>query len=178
MMKHIVFVHSAGVQSVTSGSNPLIRKTKEQIEPMNWHASEYPRDAGQIYDNWVKVLIKSLGEVPVDEPVILVGHSFGGTVITKYLTENQVAHNIEKVIMIGSPFFGCDEKFNDPQNIITGELKVAVSLYHIQSKDDDRVSISHQDCWKEAFPEIQLITEESGLHEFHDGIEALNVLLK
>lgn len=176
-MKHIVFVHSAGVQSVTSGSNPLIRKTKEDIPDYTWHASDYPRDIGQIYDNWVKVLIQSLDEVPIDEPVILIGHSFGGTVITKYLTENTVQHNIEKVIMIGSPFFGCDEKFSDLQNIITDELKVAAPIYHIQSEDDDRVNITHQKCWQEKFPEIQLITEQSGKHEFHDGIQALNQLL-
>ncbi|MCE4955960.1 lipase/acyltransferase domain-containing protein [Macrococcoides caseolyticum] len=177
-MKHIVFVHSAGVQSVTSGSNPLIRVTKERVPEYHWHTSDYPRDAGQIYDNWVKVFIKSLEEVPVSEPVILIGHSFGGTVITKYLTENQVDHTIEKVIMIGAPFFGCDEKFSDTQNMITGALKVAVPLYHIQSIDDDRVDINHQTCWKEAFPEIQLITEQQGKHEFHDGIQDLNELLQ
>lgn len=177
-MKHIVFVHSAGVQSETGGSNPLIRKTKEKTSDYIWHAKEYPRDAGQIYDNWVKVLIESLNEVPTNEPVILIGHSFGGTVITKYLTENKVQHQIEKIILIGSPFFGCDEKFSDTQNMITGTLQVAAPLYHIQSVDDDRVNIKHQDCWKEAFPEIQLITEQHGKHEFHDGIAALNNILK
>ncbi|WP_414055874.1 serine aminopeptidase domain-containing protein [Macrococcus equi] len=176
-MKHIVFVHSAGVQSVSTGSNPLIRETKARTGEFAWHMSEYPRDVGQIYDNWVKVFIKSLEEVPVDEPVILIGHSFGGTVITKYLTENEVNHQIEKIIMIGSPFFGCDERFNDPQNIITGELKVAAPIYHIQSIDDDRVDISHQQCFKDAFPELQTITETSGKHEFHDGIQSLNALL-
>ncbi|WP_414043845.1 serine aminopeptidase domain-containing protein [Macrococcus sp. EM39E] len=177
-MKHIVFVHSAGVQSVSTGSNPLIRKTKDNIGECTWHASVYPRDAGQIYDNWVKVFIKSLNEVPINEPVILVGHSFGGTVITKYLTENKVEHQIEKVVMIGSPFFGCDDKFSDPQNVIISELKTAVPMYHIQSVDDDRVDINHQTCWKKAFPEIQLITENTGKHEFHNGIDALNRLLK
>lgn len=176
-MEHIIFVHSASEQTEHTGSNPLLSTI--QAEDYIWHKKSYPRDKGQVYELWVKPLIDSFNEIDDNEPITLIGHSFGGTVIMKYLTENQVTQPIKQVILIGSPFFGCDEKYNDSDNKLREDAYqfIDVPVTHIQSKDDDRVDIRHQSCWKNAIPDIHLITKENGKHEFHKGIKELNNLL-
>lgn len=180
-MKHIVFVHSAGVQSKTTGSNPLINKIQSHVFGYEWHISDYPREQGQIYEAWLEVLLKDLATINDEDTVVLIGHSFGGSVIMKYLTENEIVHKVKQVIMIGSPFWGHDEKFSDPLNKLKSDaskhLGKDIEVYHIQSTDDDRVDFSHQAAWKNAFPRLETIQLNAGQHEFHDGIEVLYDIL-
>lgn len=182
-LKHALFVHSASVQSEDGGSNPLIRYLKKNTENIQWHTPTFPRDEGQIYSNWVTVLKDTLKQIPEDEQLIIIGHSFGGSVVMKYLTENEETHQIKKVALIGSPYWGCDEKFDDPQNELTGDaenrIDPSIALYHIQSVDDDRVDFSHQACWHNKFPQLNVIKKTEGKHEFHNGIEELvNIIEK
>ncbi|GGB01137.1 alpha/beta hydrolase [Macrococcus hajekii] len=176
-MKHVLFVHSASEQHRDSGSNPLIRYLKSQLPDIEWHTPDFPRDKGQVYSNWVQVLKEELEHIPVEDELMIIGHSFGGTVVMKYLTEQKERHHISKVILIGSPFFGCDEKFSDAENMLSedaeSQLADAILLYHIHSEDDDRVDISHQTCWREHFKKLNTITKQEGQHEFHHGIEEL-----
>lgn len=181
-MKHVLFVHSAGVQSEDSGSNPLINYLKQHTADIEWHTPSFPRDKGQVYNNWVEVLQQALSGIPVEDELVIIGHSFGGSVVMKYLTENKDAHHISKVILIGSPYWGCDEQFDDPQNELTGDaenrIDAAIELYHIQSVDDDRVDFSHQACWHNKFPKLHVIKKAEGKHEFHDGIEELPAIIE
>lgn len=176
-MEHIVFVHSASEQTKESGSNPLLRTIPQG--KYVWHKQHYPREKGQVYELWVEPFIESLNEIDDHEPVTLIGHSFGGTVIMKYLTENQVTQKIKQVILIGSPLFGCDDKFSDKDNELRDNAQsyINVPITHIQSVDNNRVDIKHQACWQQRFPQMNIITKQSGQHEFHDGIDELNQLL-
>lgn len=180
MMKHIVFVHSAGEQKVNAGSNPLIHYLKTDTNA-EWHTPRFPREEGQVYRNWVKVLQDELAAIPIEDDIIIIGHSFGGSVVMKYLTEHRDPHHISKVIMIGSPYWGCDEKFDDEQNELSAhaedDIDPGIELYHVQSVDDDRVPFTHQACWHNKFPILNIIKKASGGHEFHEGIEELIPLL-
>lgn len=181
-MKHVLVVHSASEQNYDSGSNPLIRYLKSQLQGIEWHTPSFPREDGQVYKNWVKVLTETLADIPEEDELIIIGHSFGGTVVMKYLTENQDTHHISKVVLISSPFFGCDDKFSAPENKLKEHAEDALDskiiLYHIQSEDDDRVNISHQDCWRQHFKGLNTITKKEGKHEFHQGIEDLLPILE
>lgn len=181
-LKHVLFVHSAGVQQKESGSNPLIHYLKRHTANIEWHTPSFPRDEGQVYSNWMKVLKDTLAHIPDDEELLLIGHSFGGSVVMKYLTENESPNQISKVVLISSPYWGCDAKFDDAQNELTGNaenrISSAIELYHIQSIDDDRVDFSHQACWHNKFPQLRVIKKTDGKHEFHQGIEELVTIIE
>lgn len=49
--------------------------------------------------NFLKTLL------PSSRKIILVGHSFGGRVILKMLSENLFSHSVEKIVFIGVPFY-------------------------------------------------------------------------
>ncbi|MFO7446002.1 MAG: hypothetical protein R6W90_06520, partial [Ignavibacteriaceae bacterium] len=84
--KQVLFIHSAGVQGPMEGSGDLVAFLQNEL------GDEYkvlypmlPNPDDPNYVRWKLTLEKELAML--EDDLILVGHSLGGSVILKYLSE-------------------------------------------------------------------------------------------
>jgi predicted alpha/beta hydrolase family esterase len=86
MATQILFLHSAGAQGPNEGSSDLVAYLGRELGPKYRIASPIMPDPGHpSYKGWKTQLEKQLDMV--DDEIILVGHSLGGSVLLKYFSE-------------------------------------------------------------------------------------------
>src|SRR5216683_8158986 len=84
MRKQILFIHGAGNQHKPLGSGKLIASLQEQLgSDYQILAPDMPDPDHPGYKAWRDQIEQELGKLDAD--VLLIGHSFGGSVLLKYL---------------------------------------------------------------------------------------------
>ena len=91
----------------------------------------------------------------VNDGVILVGSSLGGTFIAKYLSENKFPKKIKAIFLIAACFEDLPQEslldFNLPENLKKMESQSEKIILY-QSKDDDVVPFQHLAKFQSALP--------------------------
>lgn len=175
-MKQIFFLHSAGAQGNHEGSSDFIAKLSEELGP------EYkiihpimPRAEDPDYEPWKEKLHAELQQLQGD--VILVGHSLGGAVLLKYLTEETIPARITGFFSCATPFWGADqdwqyEPFTLPKDAAESLSDLpAPHFYH--SKSDPVVPFAHLQHYKQLFPKAVMHPVDGDSHAFENGLPAL-----
>lgn len=115
-----------------------------------------------------------MGELAkIDEEVILVGHSLGGTVILKILSEEQLfSSKISGIISIAAPYWGIDpdwqlEDFTYDLRFPSQLPQVPIFFYH--SEDDEIVPFSHFLYYQQQLPQARFRTLCGQGHHFDGG---------
>jgi len=175
-LKHIFFVHSAGSQGGSGeGSFDLVSTLETELSS-DYHI-QYPvinNPEVPTYQTWKKLFSFKLKEYT--EPLILVGHSLGGSVLLKYLSEEKVDISIVGLFLISIPHWGKKdwevEEFVLPENFETKLRHISnVFLYH--SKNDEIVPFEHLSFYKNAFPNATVRELEGKDHAFARGLPVL-----
>lgn len=174
--RNVFFLHSAGKQGSHEGSYDLVAWLSSRL------GDEYqikhpimPNPDNPDYEPWAKQLQKELEQLKGE--VLLIGHSVGGSVLLKYLTEHKVHFGIKGLFLCATPFWGIDndwqyEPFILPENF--SELLPDIGkvyLYH--SKDDPIVTLKHAERYKQELPKTELNIVKGSSHAFENGIEQL-----
>ena len=104
-------------------------------------------------------------------PLVLVGHSLGGSVILRYLADHGIPAGLAGVVAIAAPFWemsGWQQEWALPRG---SEARLAglprTVLYH--SRDDDVAPVSHVDRYAEALPNALVRKVDGRGHLFADG---------
>ncbi|BAB04567.1 alpha/beta hydrolase [Halalkalibacterium halodurans] len=175
-MKTILFIHCAGSQR----SDDLVHYLKQSLSSEhNVAYPEMPNPEAPEYDQWVKQVEKELSFI--DGEVILVGHSLGGAVLVKYLSEKSPPlPQVTGLYLIAPPFWGRDEEWQNEAFTITDPSTLPsidrVVLYH--SRSDHVVPSSHQTFYREIFPNAIIRTLNGNDHFFIGGLPELVADLK
>lgn len=95
----------------------------------------------------------------LEEEVVLVGHSLGGTFLAKYLAENELPRKIRGVFLIAAPYEGNAEysltDFCLPDSLAKLAYQAAnIFLYH--SEDDPVVPFADLNKYQKALPLAQV----------------------
>lgn len=145
MKKQVLFIHGAG-EGAYEEDALLVASLQNALGPA--YEVRYPKmptDDSATYDDW-KAPIET-GLATLEDTIMLVGHSVGGSVLLKVLTEGQVAKPIAGVFVMASPYWGVDAfwKWDEatlPQDAATKLSYISrIFLYH--SRDDEVVPFSH-----------------------------------
>lgn len=100
----------------------------------------------------------------LNDEVILIGHSLGGTFLAKYLSENQFPKKIKAVFLVGAVYDLDSEDYSLVSFVLPEKLNLQTEntmIYH--SKDDPVVSFSALEQFKKALPHAQTrIFEDRG----------------
>lgn len=116
--------------------------------------------------------------------LIIVAHSFGASMVLKYLSENNNGSELKGLFLLATPFWSGNEAWIDgiklPENFavnIPNELPV----YFYHAKDDKEVPYSHMATYRKLMPKAEFHVVEAGGHPFNndltmiaDKIKALN----
>jgi serine hydrolase len=126
-------------------------------------APRMPRPDNPQYATWARRIAKLIADTT--NPA-LVGHSFGASVLLKYLAEATSRPVIAGLFLIATPFWGRDfAEFALPPDFGARLADMSpVYLYH--SRDDPEVPFEHLERYRRALPRATVRALDGRGHEF------------
>lgn len=171
-----MFIHSAGPQEGKQGSSQLIAYLQKSIgSEYSFSSPAMPDPENPSYDLWKNVLKEKLSEV--NGSVILIGHSLGGSVLLKYLSEGNCNVSISGLFVLGSPYWGLDKdwilKEFELSDKFAARLPQISQIYLYHSQNDEVVPFSHFEHYAHKLPQANARIFENYGHLFQDGLPEL-----
>jgi uncharacterized protein len=175
MKKEIIFIHSAGPQGSHEGSDDLIHYLRASLgsEYKLYHPA-MPDPENPRYIPWKMALQSSM---PVGgNKVVLVGHSLGGSVIVKYLSEGLLQVPVSGLFLVGAPYWGTRGWAFDEfifEHKFETRLPAIDHTYIYHSRNDRWVPFSHSSFYAKKLPGAIVRTVDGDQHEFNFGLPEL-----
>ncbi|WP_143307677.1 alpha/beta hydrolase [Chitinophaga vietnamensis] len=163
---NVLFIQGAG-----EGAYALDRLLVEQLQKyvkgnMSFHYPPMPREEAPDYEPWKAVILQQLKVL--DAPIVLIGHSLGGSVLLKLLSEEKGIKNIKALFLVSAPFWGepgweyavfkLKDDFNE-------RLPVIDHIFIYQAEDDEIVAFAHHKRYADKLPNAVVRTFKKGGHE-------------
>ena len=109
----------------------------------------------------------------IEGEALLAGHSLGGSMLLKYLSENPIPKPIRGIFLIATPFWSGDEDWKQGLKLREDfpdaiPKDVPIFLYHAQ--DDEEADISHLAIYAEKLPQATIRKPPSGGHQYGDDL--------
>lgn len=146
---HILFIQGAGTDAIKE--EQIIADRLQQALGESFRIIHPPMpDADQPdYKTWKAAIAAHLNNL--QGPVILLGHSLGGSILLKYFSQEGFPGNIIATILFGIPFW--DDQNRDVSDFAIGQdaaksLSRLENLYFYHSLDDEVVPLSHYETYK------------------------------
>lgn len=175
-VKQVLFAHSAGAQgSAGQGSFDLVSYLQTALsKEYEIHYPIIDDPEAPTYAMWKKMFDSEFKKVT--QPVILVGHSLGGSTLLKYLSEEQPHISISGLFLVAIPHWGKNgwdvDDFVLKENFERSLVQVPEPyLYH--SKHDEIVPFRHLDFYKKAFKGATVRELDGTDHAFARGLPEL-----
>ncbi|WP_100013138.1 alpha/beta hydrolase [Lentibacillus sediminis] len=176
MKKHVLFIHSAGSQELHQGSSDLKAYLKEALgNEYNLIDPKMPDPENPKYTLWKAQLEKEFASL--NGEMLLIGHSLGGSVLLKYLSEEACKQSISGLFMIAAPYWGGDDdwlakEYTLSENFASKLPQISqVFLYH--SRNDKVVPSAHLEHYQEKLPQANTRILDGTEHAFSDGLPEL-----
>jgi predicted alpha/beta hydrolase family esterase len=171
MSKHILFIQGGG-EGGYEADKELVDSLQAALD--NGYAINYPEiksDESVPDFGWIHQIGKKISEAKSD--VILVGHSFGASMILKYLSENLVTKKIAGIFLLATPFWQGNEDWQiglKLQENFADRLpdKVPIFLYHCQ--DDEEILFSHLNHYKQKLTQATFRALKKGGHQLNNNL--------
>lgn len=176
MKKQVLFIHSAGSQGPHQGSSDLKEYLQKALgDEYNLLDPKMPDPENPKYTLWKAQLEKVFASL--DGEMILIGHSLGGSVLLKYLSEEACKQSISGLFMIATPYWGKDddwraEEYTLPENFASKLPRISqIFLYY--SSNDEIVPSAHLEHYGEKLPHANIRILEGAEHAFSNGLPEL-----
>ena len=181
MKKQILFIHSAEKQETGAGSNHIVNYLREHSgEEYDIFYPKMPDPENPTYDAWKRIISKEFTWLEGD--VILIGHSLGGSVLLKYLSEEKIENNISGLFLIAAPHWGKDKDWMIDEYFLqkdfASKLPPIKKIFMYHSRDDEWVPFSHLFYYKDELPQAAVRKFGVKGHNFTTGIPELIADLK
>ena len=125
------------------------------------------------YRPWRDRIEQELGNV--QGSVILFGHSFGGSVLVKYLAEGSLQLTVRGLFLASVPYWGPNgwqyEEFDLPDDFAARLPPAPIFLYH--SRDDPEVPFAHVGLYAAKLPQATVRELDGDEHSFTSGLPQL-----
>jgi predicted alpha/beta hydrolase family esterase len=171
MNTQVLFVHGGGGEAF-EGDGALVRSLQEELGPdFDVEYPEMPDADAPEFGSWSACISHELSAL--DGGVILVGHSLGGSILLKYLSEERVEKPIAGVFLIATPFWRTTDwdvaEFELRENFPASLPEdVPIFLYH--SRDDEVVPFAHLALYAGRLPHATVREFEDRGHQLGDDL--------
>jgi predicted alpha/beta hydrolase family esterase len=173
--KQVLFIHSGGSQKLHQGSSDLVAWLQRTLGAA--YEVRYPKMPDPdhpSYDLWKNKLARELDKA--DDGLICIGHSLGGSVLLKYLSEENCPRSIDALFIVASPYWGKKDwrvKEYVLQPHFARQLPAIPHIFLYHSRQDAVVPFSHLASYAEQLPQAILRTFNSNEHLFSEGLPEL-----
>lgn len=169
MKANLLIIHGAGVRSYKVMAEKWVPYIKKQLGPeYNVVCPEMPNPQFPQYKLWRETIKNTIAKL--HGPLILVGHSLGGTLLLKYLTQEKIHNQILGMYFVASPYFSETKGWNYADFFIhksPDDLLGDYPIYSYHSTDDPVVPVHHQGYFSEQFKEAIVRTLSGHGHEYN-----------
>jgi uncharacterized protein len=170
----VLFIQGAGSMYDPEGSGRLATYLARELSTgYRVLAPEMPDADNPHYQPWRDRIAHELEAI--DEEVILVGHSFGGSVLLKYLAEGSYQKPVRGLFLVTVPDWGPDgwayDEYAVPEDVGSRLPASRIFLYH--SRDDPVVPFAHLGYYQEHLPTAIVRPIDGSEHSFVDGLPTL-----
>ncbi|HSD23908.1 MAG TPA: alpha/beta fold hydrolase [Solirubrobacterales bacterium] len=170
MRSAVLLIHSAGPQGPGEGSAPFATRLREEL------GSGYevlfpimPSLEDPHYETWSVRLDQLLSEL--NEPVIVLGHSLGGSVVLKHIAESGRQEPIAGLLLVATPFWGQSDweaEWALPQDWPSADTALPRTfLFH--SRDDEETPFAHLELYARRLPNAEVHPLDGNGHLFDRG---------
>ena len=105
--------------------------------------------------------------------IILAGHSFGASMVLKYLSENAVNKKIAGIFLIATPFWNGNEDWQKGlklQEDFADKLPDELPIFFYHCQDDEEVPFSHLDHYKQKLIQATFREIKKGGHHLYNDL--------
>jgi uncharacterized protein len=167
MKRRVLFIHGGG-----EGAYEEDTKLAECLQgalgaAYDVRCPKMPDEDRPVYRAWKERIAKELDTL--EGEVILVGHSLGGSILLKCLSEEEVEKPVAGLLLVATPYWGVEDwevgeyaLLDDFASKIPKEM--AVFLYH--SRDDEVVPFAHAALYAQKLPHATVREFDGRGHQF------------
>ena len=170
-VEQVLFIHGGGedgYEADTLLADSLQKELGDSYAVLNpqIHSNDTDPDFGWL--NQIGQEISSVGN-----EIILVAHSFGASMLLKYLSENRVQKNIIGLFLIAPPYWSGDEDWKQGIKLhksFADAIPKDIPIFLYQCQDDEEVPCDHFTRYKQHLPLATFREIESGGHQFNNDL--------
>lgn len=174
MKKQILFIQGGGDDGYEADALLVKSLQKELGDEYRIHYPEIKSDETATDYGWLRQLKTILAETQDD--VLIVAHSFGASMLLKYLTENHVSKRIDGIFLIATPFWKGDEDWQKGlmlQQNFAEKLPKNVPLFFYHAHDDQEAPFAHFGQYKAMIKYAMFREVEQGGHQFNNDLKVV-----
>ncbi|HKX24470.1 MAG TPA: alpha/beta family hydrolase [Candidatus Saccharimonadales bacterium] len=174
MTKQILFLQGGG-EGAYEADQKLVDSLKQSLGQgytVNYPAM--PNEDYPDYTTWKPLIQKALTDAP--DPVIVVGHSLGSSMLVKCLDDIDAKAQIAGLFLIATPFWGGNgwlyEGYQELElSVGFGEkLPKNVPVFLYQGTDDEIVSLDHLAMYAQVLPQATVREIKGADHQLHNDL--------
>lgn len=172
MKKQVLFIQGAGEGAHEEDSKLVASLQKTLGVDYEVRYPTAPDEDDPDPDAWMSQIEREIAAS--DGPIILAGHSVGGYILLKYLSERGQSNKpIPGIFIIAAPYPGGDENwhfegFSLPENF-GAKLPANTKIFLYHSPDDQTVPFAHLALYGKALPKA-LVRQTSGGHQLNNDL--------
>lgn len=171
MKKHVLFVHGAG-----EGAHEEDRTLAESLQNAlgagyDVRSPQMPNEDSPEYGAWRDRISEELAGM--NGAAVLVGHSFGASVLLKYLSEEGPERPVAGVFLVAAPFWGAEEWDADEYALredCASRLPGGLPIFFYHGRDDEVVPFAHLALYAERLPRATFREFDGRGHQFDDDL--------
>lgn len=172
MKKPVLFIHGAG-EGAFEEDGLLVASLQNALGPAyDVRYPKMPEADSATYADWKAPIERELATL--DDDVILVGHSVGGSVLAKYLSEQQLDKPVASLFLLAAPYWGADafwtwDEARLPEDVVA-KLASIPRVFLYGSRDDEIVPFAHLALYAAKLPQATVREFDGRGHQFGNDL--------
>jgi len=172
MKRQLLFVQGGGQGVHDEWDDKLVESLRRELgQDYEIRYPRMPNEDDPNYASWKTTLERELGTL--QEGAILVGHSVGGTILVKVLTEHSPARELGAIFLIAAPFVGDGGWASDDLQFppdLGARLPQGVPIHFYHGLEDEVAPPSHVDLYARAVPQARVHRLRGRDHQLNNDL--------
>ena len=171
MKKRALFIHGGGEGAYEEDKKMAANLQDALGTAYDVRHPKMPNEDSPEYEAWKERIARELAAL--DGEVILVGHSLGGSILLKYLSEEKLEKPVAGIFLVAPPYWGAEDwevGEYELQKGFASKLPKELPLFFYHSRDDEWVPFEHLAMYAERFPRATVHELDGRGHQFNDDL--------
>jgi pimeloyl-ACP methyl ester carboxylesterase len=173
MQRQILFVQGAGEGTHDEWDNKLVASLRDELgQGYEIHYPRMPDEDAPSYGVWKTALEEIFATL--DDGAILVGHSVGGTILLRVLTEQPPMLRPGAIFLIAAPFIGDGgwpaDDLQFPADL-GARVPQGVPVYFYHGLKDETAPPLHVELYARAIPQARIHRLPGRDHQLNDSLK-------
>jgi uncharacterized protein len=174
MTRHILFIQGAGEGAYEEDKELVASLRKALGRDYEVHYPAMADEDNAPYEQWKQQIEKEMAAM--QEPIVLIGHSVGASVIIKWISEIEVKKPIAGIFLIATPFWGGDGwRYEGYEELalakgLAAKLPEGTALFLYHCRDDEVVPFDHLALYAQVLPQAAVRELDAGGHQLNNDL--------